>query len=133
MQNSFAGVFPLKNAVMRRGAFTLWRHIPLSVLKKTPAFTGTCVRRSGPSSVSPATITHREVIEILDSSDNLLGYISKDLFNGDSQSKYDPSVANAVIVTFTIDESCSGPKLDLAGAVRFDPSVMPPGFSSHPP
>ena len=74
MQNSFAGVFPLKNAVMRRGAFTLWRHIPLSVLKKTPAFTGTCVRRSGPSSVPPATIAHREVIEILDSSDNLLGY-----------------------------------------------------------
>lgn len=77
----------------------------------------------------PATITHREVI----SSDNLLGYISKDLFNGDAQSKYDPSVANVVIATFTINESGSGTKLDLAGTVRFDPSVMPPGFSSRPP
>ena len=106
---------------------------PVARSKETPAFTGTWVRRSGPSSAPPATITHREVIETLDSSDNLLGYISKDLFNGDAQSKYVPSVANAVIVTFTIDQSSSGTKLDLSGTVRFDPSVMPPGFSSHPP
>ena len=36
-------------------------------------------------------------------------------------------------MTFTIDQSGSGTKLDLSGTVRFDPSVMPPGFSSHPP
>ena len=106
---------------------------PVVRSKETPAFTGTWVRRSGPSSAPPAMITHREVIEILDSSDNLLGYFPRTYSMGMPNRNMTPSVANAVIVTFTIDQSGSGTKLDLAGTVRFDPSVMPPGFSSHPP
>ena len=75
-------------------------------------------------------ITHRGVIEILDSNDKRLGYISKNL-NKYGLLGYDPLVENALLVTFTTDQTST--KLDITATVCFHPSIpITLGFSSHP-
>ena len=78
-----------------------------------------------------AAITYTGVIEVLNSNNKFLGYISKDLCSDSENSCYDPLVTNALIVTFTTGQA-SNTKLDLTATVRFGPSVMA-GSSSHLP
>ena len=86
---------------------------------------GTPVRRSSPSSVPPATITYTGVIEVLDSNNNILGYVSSNLLQG-AQAGYDPSLANALVVSFTTDQTGSGTQLDLTATVCFEQSWRAP-------
>jgi len=90
---------PLKGPVMRRG---------------TP------VRRTNPSAV-PVPMTHTGVVQVLDSSNNVLGYIAKDLGNAGAQYVYNPSITNALAVTFQTDQTGSGTQLDI-NAVNSNPS-----------
>jgi hypothetical protein len=63
----------------------------------------------------PVTITRTGVIEVLNANNNnVLGYVSKNLVNGGAQYGYDPSIANALIVSFTTDQSGSGSDLDIS-------------------
>ena len=80
-------------------------------------------------------ITHRGVIEVLDSNDKRLGYISKNL-NKYGLLGYDPSVESALLVTFTTGQTSTGnsTKLDITATVCFHPPIPSTlGFSSHPP
>ena len=72
----------------------------------------------------PVTVTHSGVIEVLDSNGVLLGYISKNMVNGGSQLGYDPSISNALLVSFQTDQSGSGTDLDITMAVCFNLVVM---------
>jgi len=81
---------------------------------------GSPVRRSGPSTVPqpPVKITYAGIIEVHNAANgNLLGYISKNLVNGGAQFGFDPSVGNALLVSFQTDSSGSGTTLDISMAV----------------
>ena len=81
---------------------------------------GTPVRRNhpSPSSSPPVKITHRGFIEVHDAgNNNLLGYVSKNLGNGGAQFVYDPSITNALNVTFDTDGTGSGTRLDINAIV----------------
>jgi len=83
---------------------------------------GSPVRRSNPSSVPPVKITHRGIIEVHNAGNgNLLGYISKNLGNGGAQYVYDPSLSNALSVSFDTDQTNSCSQLDI-NAVDSNPS-----------
>lgn len=88
---------PLKDPILRRGS---------------------PVRRTSPSSVPPPVkITHAGIIEVHDAANgNLLGYIAKNLVNGGAQLGYDPSITNALLVSFQTDSSGSGSTIDISMA-----------------
>ena len=68
----------------------------------------------------PVTVTHRGVIEVRNSATNaLLGYVAQKFVNQGAQSGYDPSIANALTVSFTTDVTGSGSKLDITATVCF--------------
>ena len=67
-------------------------------------------------------IRYRGTIEVLDSKNKRLGYISKKLNKG-GELKYDPSGANALIVTFATDPKTGSIQLGLTATVCFDPSI----------
>lgn len=108
LEHPARAVHALTNAeLLRRG-------LPLNnpVLRR-----GSPVRRSGPSTVPqpPVKITYAGIIEVHNAANgNLLGYISKNLVNGGAQLGYDPSVANALLVSFQTDSSGSGTTLDIS-------------------
>ena len=87
----------------------------------------------GPSITS--RVTYSGVIEVLDSNDESLGYVPKNL-HSEGQSHYDPLLKNALVVTFTISRSRTdagfSTGLYLTATVCFDPFVAP-GSLSHPP
>ena len=87
---------------------------------------GTPVRRTEPSGVPPPVkITHSGIIEVHNSANgNLLGYIAKNLVNGGAQYGFDPSVANALLVTFQTDQSGSGSQLDIQATVSSTPGFV---------
>jgi len=99
------------------GAFTnaelLRRGLPLNnpVLRR-----GTPARRTVPSSVPPpVTITHAGIIEVHNAANgNLLGYIGKNLVNGGAQLGIDPSIANALLVSFPTDGTGKGNDIDVS-------------------
>ena len=80
------------------------------------------MRRTTPSNAPPppSMITHSGVIEVLDPNKNILGYVSKNLGNGGAQYVYDPSLANALTVTFQTGSSGSGSQLDITAVVSFE-------------
>ena len=87
-----------------------------------------------PLSVTPVDmITHIGMIEVHDSDDKLLGYISKDLC-AKALACYNPSIKDALVVTFTTNRLSTGlsTELDLTATVRLGPSAMPCS-PSHPP
>lgn len=109
LEHPARAVHALTNAeLLRRG-------LPLNnpVLRR-----GSPVRRSSPSTVPPpVTITHTGIVEVHNAANgNLLGYISKNLGNGGAQFVYDPSVANALLVSFPTDSSGSGTDIDISMA-----------------
>ena len=86
------------------------------------------------SDAPPTTVIAQSgVIQVFDSNDKSLGYISKHL-SGNGHSRFDPSIENALIGTFTSDRAGTGfsTKLDLTVIVCFDPFAAP-GSLSHPP
>lgn len=120
MPSSFAGVFlstALPYAVVRSHGCTTSPNVPTTIL-------GTPVRRTSPSSAPPVKITHTGIIGVLDPSNNILGYVSEDLGNGGTQYVYDPSLANALVVTFQTDRSGSGTKLDITAVVSSNTSLV---------
>ena len=76
-------------------------------------------------------VTHSGVIEVLDSNDNRLGYVSKNLYKN-GQLINDPLYENALVVTFTTAQTGAGysTKLYLTTTVCLNPSAIL-GFSSH--
>jgi len=102
-----------RNAGAFSNAELLRRGLPLNnpVLRR-----GTPARRSTPSSVTPPVkVTHAGIIEVHNAANgNLLGYISKNLVNGGAQLGYDPSVANALLVSFQTDGSGKGTDIDIS-------------------
>jgi len=102
-----------RNAGAFSNAELLRRGLPLNnpVLRR-----GTPARRSAPSSVPPPVkITHAGIVEVHNAANgDLLGYISKNLVNGGAQLGYDPSVANALLVSFQTDSTGSGTDIDIS-------------------
>jgi len=91
---------PLKEPVMRRGS-PVRRHRPSSVPDPKPD--------------PKPKINHSGIIEVRNAANgDLLGYISKNLVNGGAQFGYDPSVVNAVVVSFKTDHTGSGTQLDIS-------------------
>lgn len=96
---------------------------------------GSPVRRVTASNVppTPVTTTNTGVIEVYDSQDNLMGYVSKNMVDG-RQYGYDPSLANALSVTFDTDQTGSGTQLNIrttvcAQAASFSGFFSPPTIS----
>ena len=82
--------------------------------------------------ITVIAIIHSGVIEVLDPNDNRLGFVSKNIREG-GELIYDPSFANALVVTFATDQSTGySTKLDITATVCFDPSIIL-DFSSHCP
>ena len=127
------------------------KRIPCPPSKATFIFTGTPVRRTNPSSVSDDPVqvdpvqvdpvqvdpvqvdpvqvdkvTYTGVIEILNANNgHVIGYISKNLGNGGTQFVYDPSISNALIVSFQTDGTGDGTQLDISILVcSVAPSVL---------
>ena len=85
---------------------------------------GTPVRRTDPSSVpdEPVQVVHTGIIEVLDAeSDELLGYVARELSYG-VEFAYDPSISNALHITFQTDGTGDGTQLDISTLVG---SVVP--------
>ena len=73
----------------------------------------------------PEIVTRSGVIQVVDSDDKRLGYISKNLPK-DGQLINDPLYENALVVTFTTAPTSAGysTKLYLTATVCFDPSII---------
>jgi len=110
---------PSRNGRGLTNAELLRRGLPLNgpVLRR-----GTPVRRTTPSSgpLPPKTTTFTGVIEVFDPNNNLLGYISENLING-AQYGIDPSIANALDVTFQANPTGSTSQIDIS-AINSNPA-----------
>ncbi|KAH8814554.1 hypothetical protein DL96DRAFT_416441 [Flagelloscypha sp. PMI_526] len=75
----------------------LARGLPLN----KPQARATRTSRSSPSDLPP--VPYSGIIEVHNADNgNLIGYISKNLVNGGAQFGYDPSIANALLVSFEL-------------------------------
>jgi len=106
-------VHPARDVHGVTNAELLRRGLPLKgpILRR-----GSPVRRQSPSSVPPPVIiTHTGIVEVHNAANgNLLGYIGKNLVNGGAQLGIDPSVANALIISFPTDSTGSGDDIDIS-------------------
>ena len=123
---------PLKDPIIRRGAFLSMRHIPPPILMRSRSWRlGTPVRRTSPSDTSisdsdpqtdtttttTTTIVHRGNILVKKADDGSpLGYVSTTLSFG--QFAYQ-DISHALAVSFTTDSTGSGDKLNLIIEVGF--------------
>ena len=78
-----------------------------------------------------ADIKYSGRIEILDEKDKRLGYISK-FVNKRGQLTYEPSIADALVVTFAAASTGTTSKIYITATVCLDASIIP-SFSSHRP
>lgn len=110
---------PPKDPFLRRGT-PVRRHQPSSRPDHGGDHNGNNGNHNGDHDGDHNKNTHTGVIEVLDSDNNVLGYIAKNLVNGGAQAGYDPSLANALTVSFK-SKGNSDKEVNIV-ATNFNPS-----------
>ncbi|KAH8804251.1 hypothetical protein DL96DRAFT_1562858 [Flagelloscypha sp. PMI_526] len=107
---------PHEPARRMTNAERLARGLPL----KSPQMRATRTTRSVPSAGAP--VTHTGVLKVKNADNgNEIGFVAKNLVNGGAQFGYDPSLANALVVSFKLPAGAASGRVEMT-AVNSDPS-----------